>query len=193
MSMIQETEMNAPAGIPTAPSLGHGGIQWYAAYTCPRHEKRVAEHLAVRTVEHFLPLYESRRRWKDRQKLVAFPIFPGYVFVRLDLKDRLCVLKVPGIIYLVSFNGLPAPLSEREVDAMRTGLAQNAEVRPHPYTNVSAGQRVRICHGPFQGLEGKLIRRKGRFHVILSIELIQKSLLVDVEVSSVEFLTPPTR
>ena len=190
--MIQESDMTAPISIPTTPSLGYGAIHWYAAYTSPRHEKRVAEHLSVRSVDHFLPLYESKRRWKDRQKLVAFPIFPGYVFVRLDLRDRLCVLKVPGIIHLVSFNGLPAPLSDREIDAMRAGLAQNAEVRPHPYMNMPAGQAVRIRQGPFLGLEGRLIRRKGKFHVVLSIELIQRSLLVDMDASSVEFLAPQT-
>ncbi len=177
-------------------SLESGVNRWYAVYTCPRHEKRVAEHLASRAVEHFLALHVVRRRWKDRQKFVEFPLFPGYVFVHFDLmKNRLRVLEVPGIVHLVSFNGSPAALPDNEIDGLRGGLADAAHVRPYPYTNMTAGmtagRRVRINDGPFSGLEGKLVRRKGSFHVILSIEMIQRSLLVDVDISSVEFLVAP--
>lgn len=197
MPLIQAAEMRSTTGMPVTPLLESVVSHWYAAYTCPRHEKRVAEHLSGRAVEHFLPLHASMRLWKDRQKLIEFPLFPGYIFVRLELKNRLCVLEVPGIVHLVSFNGLPAPLSDNEIDALRAGLAQTTRVQPYPYTNLTAGMtagdRVRINDGPFSGLEGKLVRRKGAVHVILSIEMIQRSLLVDVDVSSVEFLVPPRR
>ena len=175
--------------------VDYDATRWYAAHTCPRHEKRVAEHLSCRALEHFLPLHATRRRWKDRQKLVEFPLFAGYIFVRLELKNRLRVLEIPGVVHLVSFNGSPAPLPDHEIEGLRSGLAEAAHVRPYPYTKldarITAGQRVRIKNGPFSGLEGKLVRRKGNVHVILSIEMIQRSLLVDVDISSVEYLVPP--
>src|SRR5215470_15040410 len=80
---------------------------WYAAYTCASHEKRVAGELGARDVEHFLPLYTSVRRRKDRRVNLELPLFPGYVFVRLALSDRLRVLQIPSVVRLVGFGGLP--------------------------------------------------------------------------------------
>src|SRR6266852_6040144 len=93
---------------------------WYAAYTVANHEKRVAEQLGLRSVEHFVPLYESVRRWKDRKVRLQLPLFPGYVFVRLALRDRLRVLQVPGVARLVGFNGQPAVLPDKEIEALQT-------------------------------------------------------------------------
>ena len=87
---------------------------WYAAYTSANHEKRVAEQLCARSVEHFVPLYESVRRWKDRKVRLQLPLFPGYVFVRLVWWDRLHVLQVPGVARLVGFNGRPCALPDSE-------------------------------------------------------------------------------
>src|SRR5712671_5761651 len=87
---------------------------WYAAYTCAQHEKRVAAELRMREVEHFLPLYSSVRRWKDRRVQLELPLFPGYVFVRLALLDRLCVLQVPGVARLVGFGCLPQALPDEQ-------------------------------------------------------------------------------
>src|SRR5713226_5030593 len=93
--------------------------RWYAAYTRANHEKRVALQLRQRSVEHFLPLYESVRRWKDRRVILQMPLFPGYVFVRLALRDRLQVLQVPGVARLVGCSGLPTALPEEEIEALR--------------------------------------------------------------------------
>src|SRR5216684_6899964 len=95
---------------------------WYAAYTSANHEKRVALQLGQRSVEHFLPLYASVRRWKDRKMQLQLPFFPGYVFVRLALRDRLQVLQVPGVAKLVGFNGTPAALPPEEIETLRRGL-----------------------------------------------------------------------
>src|SRR5712664_2211871 len=111
-------------------------LLWYAAYTSANHEKRVAEQLGVRSVEHFVPLYESVRRWKDRKVRLQLPLFPGYVFVRLALHDRLRVLQVPGVARLVGFNGLPCALPDSEIEAMKTGLASGLRAEPHPFLNV---------------------------------------------------------
>src|SRR5216684_6666396 len=106
---------------------------WYAAYTCAQHEKRVAAELGMREVEHFLPLYSSVRRWKDRRVHLEFPLFPGYVFVRLALCDRLRVVQIPSVVRLVGFGGLPTALPDGEIDAMRLSISQGLRAEPHPY------------------------------------------------------------
>jgi transcription antitermination factor NusG len=157
---------------------------WYAAYTSANHEKRVAEQLAVRSVEHFLPQYASVRRWKDRRVRLELPLFPGYVFIRLALRDRLQVLKIPGVAKLVGFKGTPTALPEEEITALRTGLACGVRAEPHPY--LTAGRRVRIKAGPLAGLEGILLRRKGNLRVVLSVDLLQRSISISMDVADVE-------
>src|SRR5216684_6791312 len=105
--------------------------RWYAAYTCANHEKRVAKQLEERSVEHFLPLYRSVRRWSDRRVEIDLPLFPGYVFVRLALRDRLCVLQIPSVVRLVGFNGLPTALPDEEMETLRLGLSQRLRAEPH--------------------------------------------------------------
>jgi len=156
---------------------------WYAAYTCAQHEKRVAAELGIREVEHFLPLYSSVRRWKDRRVTLDVPLFPGYVFVRLALRDRLRVLQIPSVVRLVGFNGQPTALPDTEMEIMRSGLCQGLHAKPHPF--LAVGRRVRITGGPFAGLEGVLKRRKNSVRVVVSLSLIQRSVAVDVDVTDV--------
>jgi transcription antitermination factor NusG len=157
---------------------------WYVAYTCANHEKRVAAELEARAVEHFLPLYKSVRRWKDRRVQLELPLFPGYAFVRIALRDRLEVLKVPGVVRLVGFNGSPTALDDEEVESLRRGLAQGVRAEPHPFLTV--GRRVRITVGSLTGHEGILVRRKGHLRVVLSVDLIQRSILLDTDALSLE-------
>lgn len=159
-------------------------VQWYAAYTSANHEKRVAEQLAVRDVEHFLPTYASVRRWKDRRVTLDMPLFSGYVFVRIALHDRLRVQQVPGVARLVGFNGLPCPLPESEIEGIRTCFARKTQLEPHPY--VSVGRRVRVKAGPLEGLEGLVIRKKNRSRFVISVELIKRSVAVELEALEVE-------
>jgi transcription antitermination factor NusG len=156
---------------------------WYAAYTCANHEKRVAAELGARTVEHFLPLYSSIRRWRDRRITLQLPLFPGYVFVRLALRDRLRVLQIPSVARLVGFNGHPAALPEEEMEIMRSGFSQGRCAEPHPFLTV--GRRVRVTGGPFAGLEGILKRKKSNLRVIVSLALIQRSVSVDVDAADI--------
>jgi len=156
---------------------------WYAAYTCANHERRVVGELSVRAVEHFLPLYRSVRRWKDRRVFLDLPLFPGYVFVRLALRDRLRVLQIPSVVRLVGFNGLPTALPDGEMETMRAGFGEGARAEPHPF--LTAGRRVRLTAGPFAGLEGILKRKKGNLRVVVSLELIQRSVVVDVDAADV--------
>jgi len=157
--------------------------RWYAAYTCAQHEKRVAAELGMREVEHFLPLYSSVRRWTDRRVSLELPLFPGYVFVRLPLRDRLRVVQIPSVVRLVGFNGLPTALPDEEIETLRSGLCENLYAEPHPFLTV--GRRVRITAGAFAGLEGVLKKRKNSVRVVVSLELIQRSVAVDVDIADV--------
>jgi transcription antitermination factor NusG len=152
---------------------------WYAVYTNANHEKRVTQQLDKRSVEHFLPLYESPRRWKDRTVRLQMPLFPGYVFVKFALRDRLQLLQIPGVVHLVSFNGHPAPLPQEDIQAIRNCLDRGHQLEPHPY--LKAGRRVRVMSGPLKGLEGIILRRKNKTRFVLSFELIMRSLAVEID------------
>jgi transcription antitermination factor NusG len=157
---------------------------WYAAYTCANHEKRVRWQLERRSVDSFLPVYETVRRWKDRRVKLQLPLFPGYVFVRLSLRDHLKVLQIPGVVRLVAFNGQPAVLPDIEIEALRTSLSAQLRAQPHPFLTV--GHRVRIKRGPLVGVEGILFRKKNALRVVLSIDLIMRSASVEVDASDLE-------
>ena len=158
-------------------------LRWYAAYTCANHEKRVAAELQARAVEHFLPVYASIRRWRDRRVILDLPLFPGYVFVRLALRNRLRVLQIPSVVQLVGFNGKSAALPDEELEILRSGLSEGWRAKPHPFLTI--GRRVRITGGPFAGLEGVLKRKRNSVRVVVSLSLIQRSVAVDVDVADV--------
>jgi len=156
---------------------------WYAAYTCVRHERVVARQLAERRVDCFVPMYRSVRRWKDRQKTLDLALFPGYVFVRIVLRDRLKVLQVPSVVSLISFNGRPVPIDDGELDVFRNGLASQIRMAPHPYLKV--GRRVRVQTGPLAGAEGILARKKDGCRLVMSIDLLMRSVAVEVDEADV--------
>jgi transcription antitermination factor NusG len=113
-----------------------------------------------------------------------FALFPGYVFVRLAMRDRLRVLQIPSVVRLVGFGGWPTPLPDEEMEILRKGLCQGLRAEPHPFLTV--GRRVRITAGPFAGLEGVLKLKKSNLRVVVSLELIQRSVAVDVDATDVQ-------
>ncbi len=164
--------------------INHCQLHWYAAYTCANHEKRVAEQLSARGVSHFLPLYTSVRQWKDRRVTLQLPLFAGYVFVRMALRDRLQVQQIPGVARLVGFNGLPTALCDEEIEMVRMGLESGVCVQPHAF--LTLGQRVRVINGPMAGLQGILKRRKGLARLVVSVEVIQRAIAVEIDQADVE-------
>ena len=159
-------------------------LRWYALYTCARHERRVADQIERRQLSCFLPSYRSVRRWKDRRKELELALFPGYVFVHMSLSNKLKVLQVPGVVQLVSFHGQPAALPSEEIEALRNRISGSAKIAPHPY--LQAGRKVRVHSGPFQGLEGIIVRRKDRCRLVFSIDLIQRSLAIELDEADLE-------
>jgi transcription antitermination factor NusG len=154
-------------------------VRWYAVYTCANREKRVADQFASRGVEHFLPQYESVGRWKDRKVRLELPLFPGYLFVRLVARERLRVLQVPGVVRLVGFDGSPTPMPDEDLERIREFLGRGWHAEPHPY--LPAGRRARIMRGPLAGMEGIVLRRKNRSRMVLSFNLIQRSIAVEMD------------
>jgi transcription antitermination factor NusG len=158
--------------------------EWFAVYTRHQHEKSVAEHLLGRGVEVFLPVYESLRQWNDRRQRLSLPLFPCYVFFRGNQEPRIKVLSTPGVHSIVGFAGRPAPIERSEIDAIRLAVESHYRVEPHPF--LRHGDRVRVKHGPLAGVEGILIRKRGFDRLILSAELLQKSVSVEVDACGVE-------
>jgi len=177
--------VNARVAIPAAPFAGTptvstaAQVRWYAVYTCANHEKRVADQLACRSVEHFLPQYESVRRWKDRKVRLQLPLFPGYLFVHLAEQERLRVLQVPGVVRLVGFHGSPTPMPEEDLERIQQFLGQGWRAEPHPY--LQTGRRARVVRGPLAGMEGIVLRRKNRSRLVLSFDLIHRSMAIETD------------
>ncbi len=159
-------------------------LDWYAAYTHARHEKKVAQLLLERGIEHFLPIYHSLRQWKDRRKEIEMVLFPSYIFARIDAADKLRILKLPGVVRLVTFNGQPAPLASDDIDALRNALQHGLRAENHPY--LTAGRRVKVVRGPLAGAGGVLLRLKTNCRIVISIDAIMRSVSVEVDESDVE-------
>jgi transcription antitermination factor NusG len=167
------------------PSIDHPS--WFAIFTRSHHEKAVRQHLIQQQIEAFLPLYSQVRQWTNRRRVtLQLPLFPNYVFVRLDRRDRARVLAVQGVLSIVGRGSDPTPLSEFEIESLRSGLhLRNFE--PHPLLVV--GMRVRIKIGALEGMEGVLLRNKNNLRVVLTVALINQSVAVEVDVDDVEPVT----
>jgi len=163
-------------------------FQWYAAYTYPRHEKKALDQLVGREIESFLPSYRAIRKWRNGCKVeVLLPIFPGYVFVRIQLREQLRVLQIPSVVSLVSFGGIPAPLPAEVVETLKATL-ETVHAEPHPF--VKAGDRVRIVSGCLAGLEGILLRKASGYRFVLNVDMIMQAVSVEVDVEDVEPVSP---
>lgn len=170
-----------------------GGPAWYACYTRARHEKRVNARLEERGFETFLPLVPRVRQWHDREKVVQWPLFPGYVFVRFDLRSLADVLRTPGVSTVVRFNGRAVPVPEGEIESVRRFVealrGREAESwEPEPL--VEAGDRIRVASGPFEGVAGVVLEQRGRGRALIQIgvEAIGQGVKVEVDARSLETL-----
>jgi transcription antitermination factor NusG len=159
--------------------------RWFAVYTSARHEKRIAEHFGQRQIEHFLPLYHVQHKWKNGcNAKLELPLFPGYIFVRIQPNKRVPVLEVPGVLSIVSGTGCDAaPLADSDINTLRAGLSVR-RAEPHPLLVI--GQRVRIRSGALAGLEGIVLRRKSGFRVVLTLNLTMQSIAVEVNSEELE-------
>ncbi len=139
--------------------------------------------LSAKGFEVFLPLYESTRRWKDRRKVIALPLFPCYVFVRGGLDRRLQVLTTPGVHMILSRGERIATIPEDEIEAIRKTIEGPFRVEPHPF--LRCGERVRVVRGSLEGVEGVLIRKKNLYRLVLSVEMLAQSVAVEIDAADV--------
>jgi transcription antitermination factor NusG len=152
---------------------------WYALQVRSRYENLVAVHLSAKGYECFLPLYKCRRRWSDRFKQIESPLFPGYVFCRLNRADRLPVLTTPGVFLIVGPGKDPEPIDETEITAIQSAVKSGLPSQPWPFLQI--GQRVRIEEGPLCGLEGILLEFRGRHRLVMSVTILKRSIAVQIE------------
>jgi transcription antitermination factor NusG len=134
--------------------------------------------------EDFLPLYRSRTRWSDRVREIETPLFPGYLFCRFDPQKRLPILKTPGVIQVLGYSHQPIPVQETEIETIQALVASGIPSQPWPYLEV--GDRVRIESGPLRGREGVLVEFKGKYRLILSVALLQRSVAVEIDAALVK-------
>jgi transcription antitermination factor NusG len=160
---------------------------WFAVHVKSRHEQKVSERLQEVGVEVFSPVVERLSRWKDRKKLIQFPLFPCYMFVHITgtHDDKLTVLKVKGVIrFLGSSSSEPESIPEEQIVSLRTAVESKVSIDPYPY--LQEGQRVRVKSGPLSGVEGVLIERAGQHKLILSVDILCQSTAVTIHAAEVE-------
>ncbi len=161
--------------------------QWYAVLVKSRHEFKVTDRLTLKGVETFLPTMDRISKWKDRKKLISFPLFPGYLFVHTtnEAANLLNVLKVSGVVrMLCTIPGVPDPIPEEQITSLRTLVENKEALDPYPY--LTEGQRVRITMGALAGVEGILEKKLDKHILVLSVDVLQQGVALTINAGEVE-------
>jgi transcription antitermination factor NusG len=160
--------------------------KWYAVFTLPQNEKSAMRQLALRDVEAFLPTYETVKLWKNRQRVrTVMPLFPTYLFVCIDRRQRVKVLQSPGVIHIVGNKHEDTPIADSEIELLRSGVQSGAV---EPYRELVVGKKVRIKRGSMEGIEGVLVRKGNGMRFILSLKLINQCAAIEVGAEDLEQL-----
>ena len=176
--------MSSQLAVPATESFAGQGRNWYAVFTLPRNEKSVVKHLALRDVESFLPTYETVKVWKNRQRVkTILPLFPAYLFVKIERRQRNRVLESPGVIHIVGNGRNDLPVADLEIELLRSG-AENRNLEP--YRELAVGKRVRIKRGSMDGVEGVLVRKGNGLRFVLSLKLINQCAALEVGAEDLE-------
>ena len=153
--------------------------KWYALTVKPRHDKTVSHTLEMKGYQTFLPTYKTRHRYATRLKESELPLFPGYVFCRLNPLARLPILMTPGVIQILGAGRMPVPVDEREIASLQSAIKARIPLQPSPF--FQAGQRVRIAEGSLSGVEGIVMDTKQGLRLVLSVTLLQRSVLLEID------------
>lgn len=162
---------------------------WHALHTRYQHEKAVVQALSSKGHNVFLPLYGATRLWRRRPMQLQLPLFPGYLFIQGGIDRQLQILSTPGIISIVKSGGLPAIVPPEQIAAVRRIVENSTRVEPHAF--LQCGDRVMVTSGSLQGVEGILVRAKGAFRLVVSMELLGRSAAVEIDVSCVQRTCQP--
>jgi len=153
---------------------------WYGVRTRSNFERVASQVLQSKTYATYAPVYRTRSRRLDRVVEIERPLFPGYVFCRLNPSERILpVLTSPGVVSLVGFGKQPAPIPDFEIDAIKRLLASGSGVEPYPFARV--GQRVRVTRGSLSGLEGILVKKRNEWRIVISVTLLQRSISIEID------------
>lgn len=152
---------------------------WFVLTVKPQHERAARQELTLHSLDAYVPFYQTKRRWSDRVKTVELPLFPQYVFSRFPIGYRSKVMALPSVSTIVSFGGVPTPISHREIDILKRLTSEAFPLMPWPFLRI--GQRVRVREGPLMGLEGILVREKAAYRVVVSIEMLHRGVAVELE------------
>jgi transcription antitermination factor NusG len=160
------------------------GRSWYAVFTVPQNEKSVVKHLNLREIESFLPTYETVRVWKNRQRMkIVLPLFPGYLFVHINSRERAKVLQSPGVLHIVGNGREYVPLPDPDIEFLRSGLSRQ---KFEPYRELVIGEKVRVKSGVMQGVCGTLVRKGSGARFVLTLELIHQHAAVQMDPEDLE-------
>src|SRR5258708_15705247 len=158
---------------------------WHVLHVIAHHEKRVAQHLSVRLIEHYLPLYTERSRWTDRSVQLERPLFMGYVFIRFSPQERLSVISTPGAIRLLGDSDTQR-VSPIELDRIRESLTRGYSLRPH--TCIPVGTRVRIRSGVFEGVQGVVTEFRRQCKVVIGLTAVQQGFSLEIGLDDIEVM-----
>ena len=158
--------------------------RWYALYTCVNQEKQVAVRLERQGIEFYLPLYRTLRRRSDRRVVLSLPLFPGYLFVHVSWRERRRVMETPRVVRMIGNGSLPRPVDDEEIETLRRGLS--GQVQAEPWRYLTAGRKVRVVNGPFQGFEGILVQRRQGRRLAVTLRAIMRSFLIEVGEADLE-------
>jgi transcription antitermination factor NusG len=165
-------------------------LSWFAVVTRSRHERKVHDQLQSREVESFLPCVQRWSRWRDRRKLIEWPLFPGYCFVRCSSRNVRPVLACRGVVHLVSFAARPTPVPDHEIDGIRRLLDSRLPHDPCPFIDV--GMWVQVVYGPLRGVHGRLVRKDHSTTLVVAIEMLGRALSVQIDAADVKPLGTPS-
>ena len=163
-------------------------LQWFALRVKSHFEKSVAAAAHQKGFEEFLPLYQSRHNWSDRSKSLEVPLFPGYVFCRLEADRRFPLLTIPGVVHLVSTGKTPVTVDDVEISAIQNAIRSRLRVEPCPF--VESGNQVRLGSGPLDGLDGFLIQVGKQHRFVVNLSALRRAVAVDIEREWVESAIP---
>jgi transcription antitermination factor NusG len=160
-----------------------GSYSWFALQVRSRWESTVAGLLRAKGLETLLPTYPSTRKWSDRLKVVESPLFPGYVFCRFDVHNRLPILITPGVIAVVGRGKTPVAVDDTEIVSIQAAIQSGIHIEPWPYVEI--GERVRIKDDVLDGMEGILTTFRGSDRVVISVALLRRSVALEIDRSRI--------
>jgi transcription antitermination factor NusG len=177
--MSHENQSGESSHVSESAHAAEADRKWFALGVTARHEKTVSQLLNNKGFETFLPLYTRRHQYSRRVRRFELPLFPGYLFCRSDFATRLPILTTPGVLRMLGAGRVPIPVEDDEIASLQRASQAGASMVPYPYWQ--SGQAGRITAGPLTGMEGIVVTEKRSVRLVLSVSLLQRSVLLEID------------